>query len=219
MNCAGASRPRRVRPAHERLRTDDLSRLKIDDRLIVELEFCALQRALELAGQFEAVEHALVRSLFEGLNRAVARVLGRIHGCVGVTQQLVDAERAVAPRETDRRTDLQLAPRELKRRSHGVQQSRPDRLSLAVVVTDLEYHADPHILVRFYTNPDGSPARRTTVRVLGWPRLTSRAAAAGMIVGGVGRHGLAIAHAARNRVGPGRVCIDDRRLADVRPPA
>ena len=25
----------------------------------------------------------------------------------------------------------------------------------------------PHILVRFYTNPDGSAARRTTVRVLG----------------------------------------------------
>ena len=71
-------------PAHERLDGHDLARVEVDERLVVELELVALERAPQVLLEREPLHHALAHAGVEQLEARAAAVLGAVHGDVGV---------------------------------------------------------------------------------------------------------------------------------------
>ncbi len=68
-----------------------------------------LQRAWKLGPQLEAIERRLVHARFERLHGVLAARLRDVHRGVGVAQQVVGLDRAVAEGDPDRRGEPQLA--------------------------------------------------------------------------------------------------------------
>ena len=60
----------RVAPAHERLDGDDAALVEVDERLVVELELVALERAAQVVLELEALDHAAAD---RGVEELVAR--------------------------------------------------------------------------------------------------------------------------------------------------
>ena len=89
-NSAGdTGAPLRVVPAGQRLEGDDLAGVEAHDRLVGDVDVALLHRPLELAADREAVDGAVVHRRLEHLDAALAVRLGRVHGEVGVAEQLV----------------------------------------------------------------------------------------------------------------------------------
>src|SRR5579872_3984389 len=136
---AGSQAPAgRMRPAHERLGTDDRARVELHDRLVVELEFLFLERALKLHPELQTVEHALVHTRLEALRVALSGALGHIHGGVGVSQEVVHRDGAVAVGDPDRGVDSELAAADVERRVQRLEQPRGDQVGIAVVIERLQ---------------------------------------------------------------------------------
>ena len=80
-----------VVPAHERLGGGHVAGGQLDDRLQLDDELAALGRALEVLLEAVAAQDGGVHRRLEDLVALLAGVLGRVHGDVGVAQQLLGA--------------------------------------------------------------------------------------------------------------------------------
>ena len=80
-----------VVPAHERLGGGHVARGELDDRLQLDDQLAALGRALEVLLEAVAAQDGGVHRRLEDLVALLAGVLGRVHGDVGVAQQLLGA--------------------------------------------------------------------------------------------------------------------------------
>jgi hypothetical protein len=84
----------RVVPAGQRLDPGDAARHQLDDRLVVQHQLVAVGHVAQLGLQLQALEDVLVHVGPEQLVAVLASGLGRVHGHVGVAQQLVGLVRA-----------------------------------------------------------------------------------------------------------------------------
>ena len=92
-----------------------------------------------------------------------------VHGARGRASHAAGARRRPArppARRARRRGDRAATRNEWSRPVGGTGESSPLLVYSLLIATFLGTMGLPHILVRFYTNPDGHAARRTTVRVL-----------------------------------------------------
>ena len=80
-----------VVPAHERLGGGHVAGGELDDRLQLDDQLAALGRALEVLLEAVAAQDGGVHRRLEDLVALLAGVLGRVHGDVGVAQQLLGA--------------------------------------------------------------------------------------------------------------------------------
>ena len=127
-----------MRPADERLAADHASVIDLDDRLVVEHHLAALDRPLELPAQLESVKHPLMHPGFEHADGALARLLRGVHGGVGVAEDLVDADRAVADGHADRGANPQLTIANVDRGCELLEQPSRDPFAIPVAVGQLE---------------------------------------------------------------------------------
>ena len=94
MKDSGATRPRLgVVPAQQRFHGDDRSVAQLDDRLVVELELLALDRAPQVVLDLHVLDHAGAHHLVEDLVATAAMLLGAVEGRIGVPDQRLAAPR------------------------------------------------------------------------------------------------------------------------------
>ena len=96
-----------VPPAQERFDAVDRAGAHLDDRLVVEAELVAFDRAVQLGFDAEACERAGVQELVEELEAVAPAALGVVHGGAGTAEELVATRRAVTERDPDAHGDGQ----------------------------------------------------------------------------------------------------------------
>ena len=104
---------RRVRPAHQRLHAHHRALRQTDDRLVDEVELAQRDGVVQVALELDALRHALAHGLVEHRDGVAARVLGLVHGGVGVAhERLRRGARVVAggEGETDARRHVEGHP-------------------------------------------------------------------------------------------------------------
>ena len=88
MKLAGGITPWPADPANERLETDQPSVAQVHDGLVVHHDLAALDRPLERRAKLCPRAHALLHLRLEADVAALALLLRRVHGNVGVAQEL-----------------------------------------------------------------------------------------------------------------------------------
>ena len=109
-------------PAGEGLEADHLTVLEPHDRLVGDADLAAVDGPLEVAPDGQPVDGAVVHRRLEQLDAALAVGLGRVHGEVGVAEQLVGrGVRAAPDRDADAGPRVDLAPFDQHRFVQGVE--------------------------------------------------------------------------------------------------
>ena len=96
-----------VPPPQQCFHAVDRARAHLHDRLVVEAELVAFDRAVQLGFDAEARERAGMQELVEELEPVAAAALGVVHGGAGPAEQLVATRRAVPERDPDAHGDGQ----------------------------------------------------------------------------------------------------------------
>src|SRR3954463_15982055 len=98
-----------MRPAQERLESDDAAARELDDRLVVDDELVAFDRAPQVGLDLEPLDDRRMHARLERrVGAALAGALGAVHGHVGVAQEVLRVVLAV--RDPHARADEHLAP-------------------------------------------------------------------------------------------------------------
>ena len=97
-------------PAQQRLHRDDRAVAQPDHRLVVELQFLPLDRALQVVLDLHVLDHTRAHDLVEDLVAAAAALLGAVEGGVGVADQALGRLAAGADRDSDAGADEVLPP-------------------------------------------------------------------------------------------------------------
>ena len=105
-------------PAQQRLEAGDATGGQLDDRLVVQHELVAGERAPQVCLELASLKCLLVHARLEDDVRALATLLGLVHRDVGVAHQLVGRVDERAHRDTDARLGERLAVGELERLAH-----------------------------------------------------------------------------------------------------
>ena len=92
---------------------------QVDDRLVVEDELPALDRAPQVRPELEAGDRGLAHGGHEPLVRAAAARLGRVHRGVGVAQQVGGRVAVLGQRDADARPERHLDAADRERRDEG----------------------------------------------------------------------------------------------------
>ena len=117
---------RRVLPANERLEAGDAAQVQVHDRLVVQDQFLVLDRPLELLAAVEPGEGVDVHVVGVDGEAVRARGLRRVHGEVGVAQQVVAGRRG---RDADRSAQVQALALEHHRRGEHLEEAVHERLA------------------------------------------------------------------------------------------
>ena len=120
-----------MRPATQRLESDDAACRGLHDRLVADLQRSPLDRRAQFALEVEPAHDLLVHLGVEDCMTALAVGLRAVHGDVGVAHHLLGLGLRGGERDPDRRADEQLAPVELERRLQRVQDALGDDRRLA----------------------------------------------------------------------------------------
>ena len=92
----------RVLPAQECLEAGDPPLLQLDDRLVVQAQLAALERAVQVVAGAQVADGAVVRLDRVELGASAPGLLGAVHGGVGVAEQrLGRLELAARERDAD----------------------------------------------------------------------------------------------------------------------
>ncbi len=102
-------------PAHQRLDTEQLAVRQVDDRLELEEELVALERAADVLLEPQALAQFLLHLRLEHDEAALAGRLGVVHGNVGVSQQLLGVVVLLRVGDTDARGHVGVGPVEDQR--------------------------------------------------------------------------------------------------------
>ena len=92
-------------PAQHRLHRDDGAVAQPDHRLVVKLQFLALDRTLQVVLDLHVLDHPRAHDLIEDLVAAAAVLLGAVEGGVGVPDQTLGFLAAGADRDSDAGAD------------------------------------------------------------------------------------------------------------------
>ena len=165
--------PARV-PAGERLHRHDAAVVQVDDGLEGERDLVALERALQVERELVAAANAGVHLGGVLAEVVLARRLGRVHGQVGVAEQLVGAGGRGGERDADARLQAGLAAGQVERALHRLQQRPGHRLG-PHLVGGLEQDgelvpAQPAGGVALRMALDAAATRRSTSSPTAWPR-------------------------------------------------
>ena len=106
-------------PANEGFRTDDLARLELDDRLVVDDELLPLDGPPQLRLHPQARHNSVVHGRLEDLETGLALGLGGVHRDVGVAQQFARSIAVPANGDADAGADIDLLAEHPKRRTKG----------------------------------------------------------------------------------------------------
>ena len=105
----------RMLPAHQRLGADDGSALHGDERLVEDAQLAALHRVAQVLVQVQPIRHRREHEWGEELDTSPARVLGRLHRQLGVSEHLGGpGSRVGRHRHADAEPDRQRAAPELE---------------------------------------------------------------------------------------------------------
>ncbi len=127
--------PGGMSPAHEGLEPGDPSAREPDDRLVVDPELLAMDGPAQVALEVQAPQRRRVHVLLEELVEPLAGGLGRVHGGVGVAQQLVGAVVVEgAARDPDADRGRQLLALDAERRLERLGQALGDGRRVASVL-------------------------------------------------------------------------------------
>ncbi len=113
----------RMAPAHERLERVDAAVLQRHDRLIPDVDLAAADRELQVEGKPALFPQAVVEPRLVRRVRPALVLLCRVHGEVGVPDQILGRERLRArQRDSDARVDARLSRRQRERDDERVVQ-------------------------------------------------------------------------------------------------
>src|ERR1017187_4837903 len=130
-------------PPHQGLKSRNGAGAKVDNRLVMQPKFVALQSPPQVRFHLQATDGAPAHAGVEDLEAGSARPFGAVQGRIGVAHQVLRAIIAVgAPGDPDAGSDKYFVPIQHERRAHRRADALGDRHGIAVLPDLLQQHRE-----------------------------------------------------------------------------